>query len=166
MLRYIKIVDNKPINYTLEQLFQDHPGAKIYDRSKMPSELLLKNYGVYPLITTPKPEGNLVEEGDPIFDGSEWVQTWTVKEHDEDNLEYQQEKQLNSDPNIFRPFLENKELFVDDEIRKYRYDICKSCEKFINLTKQCKECGCFMTLKTKLKISSCPLDKWSSQADK
>jgi hypothetical protein len=41
-----------------------------------------------------------------------------------------------------------------------RYDICLSCDRFINLTKQCRECGCIMTAKTKLANASCPLGKW------
>ena len=27
-------------------------------------------------------------------------------------------------------------------------------------TKQCKECGCIMSVKTKLKFAACPLEKW------
>lgn len=41
-----------------------------------------------------------------------------------------------------------------------RYDICKSCPELINLTKQCKQCGCFMAQKTKLAAAECPLHKW------
>jgi hypothetical protein len=41
-----------------------------------------------------------------------------------------------------------------------RYDICNSCPEFIDLTKQCKKCGCVMSLKTKLQNASCPIGKW------
>ena len=41
-----------------------------------------------------------------------------------------------------------------------RYEICLSCDHFINLTKSCSKCGCFMTIKTKLEHASCPLGKW------
>jgi hypothetical protein len=41
-----------------------------------------------------------------------------------------------------------------------RYDICKSCPELIDLTKQCKQCGCIMSLKTKLQHATCPLEKW------
>jgi hypothetical protein len=41
-----------------------------------------------------------------------------------------------------------------------RYDICKSCPELIDLTKQCKQCGCIMSLKTKLQHATCPLGKW------
>ncbi len=50
--------------------------------------------------------------------------------------------------------------FVDEETREKRYEICKSCDQLISLTAQCKECGCFMRLKTKLKPATCPLGKW------
>jgi hypothetical protein len=41
-----------------------------------------------------------------------------------------------------------------------RYSICKSCPEFIKATKQCKKCGCFMHLKTKLQAATCPMSKW------
>ncbi len=41
-----------------------------------------------------------------------------------------------------------------------RYDICKSCPELIDLTKQCTQCGCIMSLKTKLQHATCPLEKW------
>lgn len=48
----------------------------------------------------------------------------------------------------------------DDELFNKRMDLCLQCEKLINLTKQCKECGCIMPMKTKLKDASCPIGKW------
>lgn len=41
-----------------------------------------------------------------------------------------------------------------------RYSICLSCPELINITKQCKKCGCFMAVKTKLKYAKCPIGKW------
>lgn len=41
-----------------------------------------------------------------------------------------------------------------------RYEICLSCPYLIDLTKQCKKCGCFMSEKTKLKYAKCPENKW------
>lgn len=49
---------------------------------------------------------------------------------------------------------------VDEEIRKERYEICKSCEHFFKPTKQCRKCGCFMELKTMLAKAECPVGKW------
>ena len=43
---------------------------------------------------------------------------------------------------------------------KGRLDICNACEELFKLTKQCKKCGCVMTLKAKLKEAKCPLGKW------
>jgi hypothetical protein len=50
--------------------------------------------------------------------------------------------------------------YVSEEDAKARLDICKACPRLIKGTNQCKECGCFMNLKTKLKDASCPLHKW------
>lgn len=41
-----------------------------------------------------------------------------------------------------------------------RMDICNVCPEIIPLTKQCKQCGCFMAAKTRLKEAKCPLNKW------
>jgi hypothetical protein len=41
-----------------------------------------------------------------------------------------------------------------------RYAICNSCPELMSLTKQCKKCGCFMAMKTKLKLATCPAGKW------
>ena len=43
-----------------------------------------------------------------------------------------------------------------------RMHICEECDSFLRLTKQCKECGCFMFLKARIAKMSCPLDKWGS----
>jgi hypothetical protein len=50
--------------------------------------------------------------------------------------------------------------WVDDNLYNERYSLCLSCPELINLTKQCKKCGCFMTVKSKMKIATCPLGKW------
>ena len=49
---------------------------------------------------------------------------------------------------------------VSDAVGDFRYDICKTCPELIDLTKQCKKCGCFMPAKTKLAKATCPLGKW------
>jgi hypothetical protein len=49
---------------------------------------------------------------------------------------------------------------VEDVFKKERLDICLSCPELIQLTKQCKKCGCFMELKTALSNATCPLGKW------
>jgi len=60
-----------------------------------------------------------------------------------------------------RPWdLLNSDNYADEKISSTRYEICLSCPELINLTKQCKQCGCVMPLKTKLINASCPLSKW------
>ena len=48
----------------------------------------------------------------------------------------------------------------DETLSTKRYEICEGCPRFFKITKQCKECGCFMPIKTKLTEAVCPLGKW------
>jgi len=54
----------------------------------------------------------------------------------------------------------NPNNYVLEAVSSNRMDICLSCDKLIQITKQCKECGCFMSAKTKLQNATCPLGKW------
>jgi len=47
-----------------------------------------------------------------------------------------------------------------EEIYASRLDICDKCPELIQLTQQCKKCGCIMPLKAKLENATCPLGKW------
>lgn len=51
------------------------------------------------------------------------------------------------------------QIFVTDQIRDQRAEICKPCEKltFINT---CSICNCYMPAKVKLPAASCPDNKW------
>jgi hypothetical protein len=49
---------------------------------------------------------------------------------------------------------------ASDDLATQRFDICLSCPELIKVTKQCKQCGCFMAAKTKLESAKCPLGKW------
>lgn len=49
---------------------------------------------------------------------------------------------------------------VPQEVAATRQDICNKCPERIDLTNQCKNCGCFLAAKTKIKQEKCPLDKW------
>lgn len=51
---------------------------------------------------------------------------------------------------------------TEDAMQKERMSICKSCPDLIKATGQCKHCGCFMELKTKLADAYCPLGKWDA----
>ena len=57
-------------------------------------------------------------------------------------------------------FLNPNTEYVDEETSQERYSICKGCPEFINLSKQCKKCGCFMSAKTKLAAATCPIGRW------
>jgi hypothetical protein len=50
--------------------------------------------------------------------------------------------------------------WVNEDLASERYSVCNSCPELIKLTKQCKKCGCFMSYKTKLENSACPIGKW------
>lgn len=56
--------------------------------------------------------------------------------------------------------LNPKTKHTDDIKAQDRLNICKECPELIHLTKQCKQCGCFMIAKTKLENAKCPLGKW------
>jgi hypothetical protein len=56
--------------------------------------------------------------------------------------------------------LKLKVIVTDAETRNTRLTICQQCENFIKVTAQCSKCGCFLTAKTWLSGSSCPVNKW------
>ena len=53
-------------------------------------------------------------------------------------------------------------IWAEREVAQARFDICKQCDRFVSITNQCMECGCFMKLKVKMLNMECPLHKWSS----
>jgi len=46
--------------------------------------------------------------------------------------------------------------YVVESVQQKRMDICNACPSLWKYTKTCKECGCFVKLKTKLKTEGCP----------
>jgi len=53
---------------------------------------------------------------------------------------------------------------VTQEIRDERYATCQACSSFIEDSKRCSKCGCFMKTKTWIggdKDVLCPLKKWT-----
>jgi hypothetical protein len=50
--------------------------------------------------------------------------------------------------------------WADEKKAEERFEICKACPELIKVTNQCKKCGCFMAVKTKLEQATCPLQKW------
>lgn len=162
-MKYIKVENNIPTDYSIEQLFQDYPDANIYKKSKMPNETLLANYNVYPLITTPVPtakEDETAEETTPQFKQGEWHQTWITRKLSEEEINIIIQNRLEAEQPEFADIEEfNESFYASTEIQEKRYELCKSCPSF-TILKTCKECGCIMPLKIKLSNSACPLEKW------
>jgi hypothetical protein len=64
---------------------------------------------------------------------------------------------MNAKPwDLINPYIED----VPNETYSNRMKICISCDNFIRMTSQCKKCGCFMHLKSKLPNASCPIGLW------
>lgn len=109
---YIKLINNQPIRYSLEQLRQDNPQTSF--PSSM-SEALLAEYLVYVVQPSmaPIPSANqaLEETGyEQVSDGS-WVQVWNLRSMTEQELAAQaqerderkrMEYQLEADPLFFK----------------------------------------------------------------
>ena len=55
-----------------------------------------------------------------------------------------------------------RNIIHDEEVLKMRWDLCTGCE-FLNNNK-CEKCGCFMKVKHKLSMASCPIGKWDRYA--
>lgn len=70
--------------------------------------------------------------------------------------EQYKEKNGVSPLDALNPMTKNAEPHISDA----RMNICMGCPELINLTKQCKKCGCFMLVKTKLEAAKCPEGKW------
>ena len=59
----------------------------------------------------------------------------------------------------------HSDRYTTKEIRDERYAICKACPRLFQPTRTCRECGCFMGLKTWLKDAQCALHdepKWGA----
>ncbi len=54
---------------------------------------------------------------------------------------------------------------VPSQVAIDRLTICQSCEFFRSSIKQCTQCGCIMTQKTKLADASCPVHKWNAHKE-
>ncbi len=56
-------------------------------------------------------------------------------------------------------------FFVPNEIYEERMSICKSCVFYFKPTGTCKDCGCFMKIKSRLATMSCSQKKWMKTTD-
>ncbi len=43
---------------------------------------------------------------------------------------------------------------------RQRMQICTRCPKYEPTLARCRECGCFLKLKARIKSMECPLGKW------
>lgn len=122
----IKLTDGIPEKYTIEQLLIDVPDAVIYKKTELPNEELLKNYNVYPLITTALPNLHInetAEEGLPVFENGEWLQVWVIRKLSDEEI---------------------KEIVRTTEItlnlgHTTKNHICEECSSLTEL-KECLEC--------------------------
>ena len=57
---------------------------------------------------------------------------------------------------LFDPRMERSHKELVDQ----RLAICNECPWLKKASMRCKQCGCFMTLKTTLLDAKCPLEKW------
>jgi len=68
-------------------------------------------------------------------------------------------QQVKSDSNIpIERIPISEELKVIEAYERLK--ICQECDKYIKTARMCGVCKCFMPLKTKFKVSKCPLEKW------
>jgi Family of unknown function (DUF6171) len=48
-------------------------------------------------------------------------------------------------------------------IAKERINLCKSCNFYEATFHRCRQCGCFMPAKVRMRLESCPIDKWKPE---
>jgi len=56
----------------------------------------------------------------------------------------------------------NNAMFASSKDRFDRVSICQACDQYLRSTRQCRMCGCLVSVKIAWADSECPLDKWSS----
>lgn len=56
-------------------------------------------------------------------------------------------------------------LTVNDKVYEERILTCKSCPAYLELQNECNECGCYVPMKAKIIMNSCPLGKWSESKE-
>lgn len=61
---------------------------------------------------------------------------------------------------IAKDLISGKVVLSEEELAKERLKVCEPCEHFTKMSRQCKLCGCFMDMKTKLLRATCPAGKW------
>ena len=51
-------------------------------------------------------------------------------------------------------------MVVSEEEKERRLTLCRDCPHFRPKTTRCGQCGCFLNIKAKLAIVSCPIGQW------
>lgn len=51
-------------------------------------------------------------------------------------------------------------ILAPPDILLKRMDLCSTCEFFIVQESRCSKCGCYMNVKARMSVSTCPLNKW------
>jgi len=158
-MRYIKLENNIPVNYSMEQFTTDYPNARIYSNSAAtPDAYLLSQYNVYQMVTTNPPileETQAYEEGVPSYYDGEWYQTWIVRDLTQDEIDELIAKRspIPADPETAILF------FASEETITQRSELCNNCPSY-SVLKICAECSCIIPLKVKIKAAVCPIGKW------
>jgi hypothetical protein len=81
------------------------------------------------------------------------------KDYYEAKIDIEKYKDTDKNVTFFDIFNPNTE-YISNQDKNARLSICHSCDRYIKLTSQCRECGCFMNIKTGMKNALCPLKKW------
>lgn len=61
---------------------------------------------------------------------------------------------------VFTDLFNPGEERSDKQLIESRLEICNNCEWLDKRLTRCRQCGCFMKLKTTLRRAECPLHKW------
>lgn len=60
---------------------------------------------------------------------------------------------------------DGKDLMASDDLFRERMEICASCDRYDEVPNRCKECGCYLDVKARLILDSCPLQKWTESIE-
>ena len=64
---------------------------------------------------------------------------------------------------LIKHTITSQEAFlVSDEVVEKRIKICQKCEHYDMTQHRCKECGCFLGIKSRMAPESCPIGLWSA----
>lgn len=62
-------------------------------------------------------------------------------------------------------FLQSGGKWVTREVREDRLSECRACPVFKPPTRQCGDCGCFLSIKSWLPAEKCPRGKWATSLE-